>query len=623
MAEKKKTKVKASKAKTSKTKTSKVQASKAKASKVQAQTSQPQASQPQASQPQASQSQASLRNLASGDVLFREGEVGDFAYQVIKGKIEVCKFNGDEYVTLSTLEKGALFGEMALIDKQPRSAMARATEEAVVKEIDQQALLGYLKNSPQTAFNMMQQLASYARNANEKLNVDAFSSDSEESNTEEEEKELTEEEKQKNYRKHLMNELLDEFEDDIDKIKSKQIPKSVKWTIYSFATLVVLLILWGTISEVDTTITASGKITTVVPNVEVQSNFNSVVKEIFVKKGQGVKEGEPLVVFDSTLQKADKMKLNYQLSVVNSKIDRLKKQSLLRTNKSVDSPSDKRQSRIFKDKKDQYLAKTASLNKQISSTEDDLKFIKEQLDIQKKLEESKNELFELDLVAEAQVLGEKNKRLSLEKEFTKTSNKLSELQSNREEYNSQWFGGINDELVSLEDQRMNLQEDMKKLERQQTDVIVRAPSDGMVLNLHSLYPGAVISQGKSVVTLVPTGVELLTVFDVDPSDISKLIPDTSIKIQLNALPAQKHGELKGKLIYVSADTVDKDVDGNSGNFYRARGQIIENELKDTPPGFHIMPGMKVSGKFRVGKRRLITYFIYPLIRTLGNSFAEP
>ena len=76
-----------------------------------------------------------LRNLAAGDVLFREGEVGDFAYQVVKGKIEVCKFNGDEYVTLSILEKGALFGEMALIDKQPRSAMARSVDEAVVKEI--------------------------------------------------------------------------------------------------------------------------------------------------------------------------------------------------------------------------------------------------------------------------------------------------------------------------------------------------------------------------------------------------------------------------------------------------------------------------------------------------------
>ena len=144
------------------------------------------------------QQQPSLRNLAAGDVLFREGEVGDFAYQVVKGKIEVCKFNGDEYVTLSILEKNALFGEMALIDKQPRSAMARAVDEAVVKEIDKEALLGYLKNSPQTAFNMMQQLASYARNANEKLSVDAFSSESSSDDIkEDDDKELTEEEKKK------------------------------------------------------------------------------------------------------------------------------------------------------------------------------------------------------------------------------------------------------------------------------------------------------------------------------------------------------------------------------------------------------------------------------------------
>ena len=96
--------------------------------------------------------------------------------------------------------------------------------------------------------------------------------------------------------------------------------------------------MWGTISEIDTTISASGKITTVVPNVEVQSNYDSVVKDIYVKKGQSVKLGEPLIAFDSTLQKADKMKLNYQLNVLNSKIDRLKKQSMLRTNASVTNP---------------------------------------------------------------------------------------------------------------------------------------------------------------------------------------------------------------------------------------------------------------------------------------------
>ena len=161
---------------------------------------------------------------------------------------------------------------------------------------------------------MMQQLASYARNANEKLSVDAFSSDSDSSNNEDEEKkELSKEEKKRQQKSKMMSQLLDEFDDDIDRIKSSQVPKSVKYSVYSFGFLVIFLILWGTISEIDTTISASGKITTVVPNVEVQSNYDSVVKDIYVKKGQSVEQGEPLIAFDSTLQKGDKMKLNYKI----------------------------------------------------------------------------------------------------------------------------------------------------------------------------------------------------------------------------------------------------------------------------------------------------------------------
>ena len=121
--------------------------------------------------------------------------------------------------------------------------MARAVSETVVKEIDKDALLGFLKNSPQTAFNMMQQLASYARNANEKLSVDAFSSDSDSSNNEvgNENKVLSYEEKKRQEKNKMMNQLLDEFDDDIDRIKSSHVPKSVKYSVYSFGFLIIFL----------------------------------------------------------------------------------------------------------------------------------------------------------------------------------------------------------------------------------------------------------------------------------------------------------------------------------------------------------------------------------------------
>jgi len=74
------------------------------------------------------QKQSVLRTLAAGDVLFKEGDVGNVAYVVESGMIEICRFTGEDYVTLVELEKGALFGEMALIDSQPRSAMAMQTK---------------------------------------------------------------------------------------------------------------------------------------------------------------------------------------------------------------------------------------------------------------------------------------------------------------------------------------------------------------------------------------------------------------------------------------------------------------------------------------------------------------
>ena len=70
-----------------------------------------------------------------GDFIFREGEQGNIAYVVESGVVELVKFTGEDYVTLSEITAGTLFGEMAIIDGSPRSASARAKEECTLKEI--------------------------------------------------------------------------------------------------------------------------------------------------------------------------------------------------------------------------------------------------------------------------------------------------------------------------------------------------------------------------------------------------------------------------------------------------------------------------------------------------------
>jgi len=77
--------------------------------------------------------------FAIDQVIFREGKPGNAAYVVQEGKVEIYKtINGSEEVVLGTIEAGGLFGELALVDNQPRMASARAKERTVLIAINRQ-----------------------------------------------------------------------------------------------------------------------------------------------------------------------------------------------------------------------------------------------------------------------------------------------------------------------------------------------------------------------------------------------------------------------------------------------------------------------------------------------------
>ena len=583
-----------------------------------------------------SEQQAVLRTLVAGDVLFEEGDVGSVAYVVESGVIEICRFTGEEYVTLVELEKGALFGEMALIDNQPRSAMARANGEAVVKEIGKEAFMQYLKSSPNVAFNMMQQLAGHVRTANAKLSVDAFSGSGSEDEADAvgDQQEVV---RKPSAGEVKIKELLDEFDPDIDRLRSRTISKPIVQSTIVLSVIFVFLVMWAIISVIDTTVSASGKITTSTPNIDVQANYNSVVNEVLISRGEQVTKGTPLVTFDATLQQADQQKLNTKIAATDARIERLLIELAMREGPLDIEPAAGRQRDVFRDRTSQFEAKINSLDtdverisKEILSTREDMRIVQEQLSIERRLEEAKTKLFQEELISNTQLLQSTSKRLSVERDFQRVSNKLSELESkrlnasaNRQEYVSQWYADISDELSSLEDQRSSLGQEIIKIQRESADVTLMAPVDGLILELHGLYSGAVFTEGSVLVTMVPTGGDLAVEFDISPKDISKLVPESEITIQLEALPAQKHGDLSGRLTYLSADTVSENLDGKPENTYRALAKIEEIKLRDTPPNFRLIPGMKVTGKFKVGERRLITYFIYPILRTIGSSFSEP
>ncbi|MEM6490315.1 MAG: cyclic nucleotide-binding domain-containing protein [Pseudomonadota bacterium] len=68
------------------------------------------------------------RTFAAGEFIFQEGEPGDEAYLIKSGSIEISRRQGNRETPLATVSRGAIIGEMALIDDQPRMASAKAVD---------------------------------------------------------------------------------------------------------------------------------------------------------------------------------------------------------------------------------------------------------------------------------------------------------------------------------------------------------------------------------------------------------------------------------------------------------------------------------------------------------------
>ncbi len=82
-----------------------------------------------------SQPKLARLTLKPGERVFREGDEADAAYIIESGSIEISKSVQDDSVVIGVIPQGEMFGEMALIDDQPRSGTARAVEPTVIATI--------------------------------------------------------------------------------------------------------------------------------------------------------------------------------------------------------------------------------------------------------------------------------------------------------------------------------------------------------------------------------------------------------------------------------------------------------------------------------------------------------
>ena len=679
-------------------------------------------------------SKEEILNLLPGDYIFREGEFGQHAYIINSGTVELVKFTGNQQSVLAELEKGALFGEMAIIDSSARSASARAKTECVLKVVSEEQLKKHLSSSPTASLDMMRRLASYVRNANERLNRDAFAdvpeTDSTNNNSSEKSDDVD----------VYTKKILREFNDDLDEFAKISPKKPLAGAGMVIIAMVLSFGVWASFAEIDVTVSTRGKILTSIPNVEVQSNHSSVVKTILVKEGDNVVKGQALAEFDETLIASDFRNTKDELAAVNKDIARTKAELNFILDKEFEAPAGELQLAVFECqvseiqmqkldheakisglevKLDRAVLKSEILQDELKkAVRPDIKTKRQRLNVKRQLLAFlQNKPYSFDenspaleyfnsKTAEIQTsLSDLNGQMTLSQkdvdrskgllaakilpkaEYEKKVHDLEKTKINFDKYLTSQIAStfeeiqsLTTELNSLEQRERKLVSDIKntdidrdvnaleleensldlikaklehkkfvsgklseknstlkdltlkqqslrekviKLTLQVEDVSLTSPIDGTVLKLEDQFEGTVIKPGDIIATLVPNDLNFHVEVDIDPADITHVYEGATVKIMLDSLPSQKHGELLGTVTLLSKDTVDEDVFGEKNSVYRAEIEIVENNLVELPEGFKLMPSMSVAGNIKSGKRTVMTFLMFPVIKTLETSFREP
>lgn len=148
---------------------------------------------------------------------------------------------------------------------------------------------------------------------------------------------------------------------------------------------------------------------------------------------------------------------------------------------------------------------------------------------------------------------------------------------------------------------------------------ITAPVDGTVQQMQLHTNGAVVQAAQSLLVLVPLQRTLEVEAFVENKDIGFVNVGQPVEIKVDAFPYTKFGLLHGEVLHISADAVE---DERRGLIYQARIRLHDSALVVAGKKKPLVPGMSVVAEIKTGHRRVIEFFLAPIIQHGRESLGE-
>jgi hemolysin D len=409
----------------------------------------------------------------------------------------------------------------------------------------------------------------------------------------------------------------------------------------------VIAVCWACFGRVDIVSVAQGK---VVPSEHVKSIQplqTAAIRRIAVRDGQSVQAGELLIEFDDTSVEAEQGRIRQEL--LAQQLHALRHEALITSLKALQAGAGAQEPRLrASDAFEPTRLAEAQRQLQAQHTEIVTRWLRIRSDIARREAERQatqaqlakiettlplvqqrardyKRLVEAAYVSQHGFLDQERARLDLEGDLSVQRSRLVEIEAALRETRQQADSLFAEALRSAHDEVGNARRQIAALEQESVKaganvnaMTLRAPVDGVVQQLAVHTVGGIVTPAQVLMLVVPRD-EVLEVEAVLPNrEIGFVHEGQEAHVKVDTFEFTRYGTLPATVSRISRDAIAHE---QLGLVYAVRVRLHSQQLPESETAA-LGPGMAVAVEIKTGQRRVIEYFLSPLLRHTSESLRE-
>ena len=416
-------------------------------------------------------------------------------------------------------------------------------------------------------------------------------------------------------------------------------PRIALWLIMAFA---LIALVWAIFGRIDVVATAVGKI---IPNDRtkvIQPMETAVVKAIHVRDGQAVKLGQVLIELDATSAAADSERLRNE--ALTAQLEALRAEALLSALEHGTLPKLKPrdgadaarllaeqsqatgQYQEYQARRLQRQAEIAPRRAELQATQDQVGKLEQTAPIARQRAQDYQKLVKENFISQHGYLEREQARIEQEQDLASSRSKVMEIRAALVEAQQQQATLAAETRRQLLDQynlanqkAASLQQEWVKADQRGRLMRMTAPVAGTVQQLAVTTVGGVVTPAQPLLVIVPKENVLEVEAMLPNKDIGFVNPGQDAEVKVETFPFTKYGTIHGKITQVSSDAIQ---DEKLGLIYSTRVKLARDTLRVENKTVRLTPGMAVTVEVKTGTRRVIEYFLSPLMQVTSESLRE-